>query len=64
MVIGITDSSPFLKDHIIQGDVITAVGGKTIADVLELQKVLNEVSLANCQVSVAGRQKAVVQVAD
>jgi S1-C subfamily serine protease len=64
MVIGIAESSPFLKDHIGQGDVITTVGGKSIGDVLELQKVLNEIPAAQCQVGIAGRQKAVVQAAD
>ena len=64
MVIGISESSPFLKDHIGQGDVITTVGGKPIADVMELQKVLNEIPASQCQVGVAGRQKSVVQVGD
>jgi S1-C subfamily serine protease len=60
MVIGISDTSPFLKQHIRTGDVITAVAGKAIGDVLELQRVLNEVPADKCrEVSVAGHEKVV-----
>ncbi len=57
MVIGIADSSPFTKDHINQGDVITAVSGKPITDVLDLQRILNEATPVKYELSVAGRQK-------
>jgi S1-C subfamily serine protease len=60
MVIGISDNSPFCKQNIHQGDVITAVAGRQIADVLELQRVLNEAPTGKiCQVNVCGRTKSV-----
>jgi serine protease Do len=64
MIIGISDSSPFLKEHLGQGDIITAIAGKPIADVLDLQRILNEMPAAQCQLSIAGRQKMVVQAGD
>jgi S1-C subfamily serine protease len=64
LVIGISDTSPFIKDHIGQGDVITSIAGKPVADILELQKLLNEIPAAKCLLGVAGRQKAVVNAAD
>lgn len=58
MVIGIAETSPFLKQHVRQGDVITAVAGKAIRDVLELQRVLNEAPADKCrELSVAGHER-------
>ena len=64
MVIGISEASPFVKDHIGQGDVITHVAGKPVSDILELQKIVNEIPFAQCRLAVAGKNKVVVQVAD
>jgi S1-C subfamily serine protease len=61
MVIGISENSPFAKEHIGQGDIITSVAGKAVADILQLQQILNEVPASMCsQLGVAGRQKTVV----
>ena len=60
MVIGITDSSPFCKKNIHQGDVITSVAGKHVGDVLELQRVLSEEPAAKtCQVTFSAHGKPV-----
>lgn len=60
MVIGISDGSPFLKQKIKALDIITAVGGKPVADVIELQKVINDEGDRCCkEVNVYGREKVV-----
>ena len=65
MVIGITDDSPFYKEqHIAQGDVITHVAGKPIVDILQLQKIVNEIPVAQCRLAVVPRPSTVVGVAD
>lgn len=57
IVIGIADNSPFTKDHIKQGDVITAISGKPVADVVDVQRILNEPQTAKYDLAVAGRRK-------
>jgi S1-C subfamily serine protease len=65
MVIGISDTSPFTKEHIRMGDIITAVAGKPIADVLELQRVINDQPSQKCQqLSVSGRDKTVAIISE
>ena len=59
MVLAIDPESPMVKTGIGQGAVITTVAGKTVADVLQLQRVLNETDPADCAVGVASpRQMA------
>ena len=60
MVLSISETSPFARERINQGDVITTVGGKPVCDVAELQKIINDIPTTKCDVCVAGRRKAVV----
>jgi serine protease Do len=64
MVLGITQSSPFSKEQIAEGDVITAVAGKPIPDVTALQRVLSEAPVTKCQITVHGRPDAVVTISE
>jgi serine protease Do len=64
MVIGISDNSPFLKDHIGQGDVIESIAGKPIGDIVELQKLVNVIPASECRLGVAAKPRVVVQAAD
>jgi len=62
MVLGISASSPFVKEHVAQGDVITAVAGRSVKDIAELQKIINDIPPQQCSLSVAGRTDAVVSM--
>jgi len=42
VVYAVNSRSRFVKEGVREGDVITAVGGKTISDVVELQKLVND----------------------
>jgi len=62
MVLSISDDSPFHKQKIVQGDVITTVAGKTVPDVTTLQQILSQTPADQCSLSIAGRSDAVVDV--
>jgi serine protease Do len=55
MVLGVLPDSPFAKDGIVQGAVITAIAGKTIAGITDLQSLVNELPSEACAVTLAGQ---------
>jgi len=59
MVIGIEPGSPHAKEGVVQGSVITAVAGKPVRDVTELQRVINDVPPEDWALDITGRQEVV-----
>ena len=59
MVIGIDPNSPFVKEGVTQGSVITAVAGVRINDVTDVQRVVNDVPPERIALEVAGRQEVI-----
>jgi serine protease Do len=59
MVIGIDPRSPFVKEGVAQGSVITAVAGVHVNDVTDVQRVVNDVPPERIALEVAGRQEVI-----
>lgn len=59
MVIGIEPGSPHAKDGVVQGSVITAVAGRQLRDVTDLQRVINDVPPEDWALDITGRQEVV-----
>jgi len=59
MVIGIEPGSPHAKEGVVQGSVITAVGGVPVHDVTDFQRVINDVPSERWALDVVGRQEVV-----
>ena len=60
MVLAITPDSPFISQHVAQGDIITAVAGQPVDDVTTLQKILSQLPAEQCTLSLAGKADTVV----
>jgi S1-C subfamily serine protease len=59
LVLAIADDSPFKKQGVSAGAVITAVAGRPVPSMLELQKVLNDVPAEQCTLQIAQSAAAV-----
>ena len=64
MVIGLSDSCPYVRQGIRSGDIITHVGSKPVTDIVELQQVLNDVPLDRCDITIAGKAKVVAVISE
>jgi S1-C subfamily serine protease len=62
MVIGIDAKSPMAGDGIKAGSVITAVAGKAVHDIAELQHIINDTPAPKCRIDAANPPSAVVSV--
>ena len=62
MVLGIESTSPFTKQGIAQGAVITRIAGKAVSCIADLQKILNDTPVEACQVQLANSTGAVVSI--
>ena len=62
LVIGISENSPYRKENIKPGDIITSLAGKAVNDIVELQKILNQTPIEKCTIGLAGRVKVVALV--
>jgi serine protease Do len=60
MVLGVDVNSPAVKEGIQAGAVITAIGGRQVADVVELQRIINEIPPEQWHVEIAGGSNAAV----
>jgi serine protease Do len=60
MVIGIDAKSPMNGDGIKAGSVITAVAGKLVHSISELQRIINDTPATQCRVEMANPTSAVV----
>ena len=60
MVVGIDVKSPFTKDGVVAGSVITTIAGKAIHSLPELQRVINDTPDAQCRIELAHPTNAVV----
>jgi serine protease Do len=54
MVMGIDANSPAVKEGIQSGAVITAIGGRAIASIVDVQKVINDVPPEQCRIDLLG----------
>ena len=59
MVIGIDPTSPFVKEGVGAGSVITSISGVKLSDVTDLQRVVNDVPPERIALEVAGRQELI-----
>ncbi|HYE17624.1 MAG TPA: trypsin-like peptidase domain-containing protein [Tepidisphaeraceae bacterium] len=57
VVLAVSARSKFAKDGVREGDVITAVGGQTIGDVVDLQKLVNDLPPDKRTITTAPRPK-------
>jgi S1-C subfamily serine protease len=60
MVLGVGADSPFAKDGVLQGSVITAIAGKPVAGITDLQSLLNDLPSEQCSVQLAGQDDSAV----
>ena len=59
MVIGIDPKSPFVREGVAQGSIITSIAGVRVSDVTELQRIVNDVPPEQIALEVAGRQETI-----
>jgi len=64
IVIGIDSHSPFVKQGISQGAIITSVAGMPVASVPDLQQVINDSHGEKWDLELAGARSAVVSVGE
>ena len=50
MVLGIDANSPAVKEGIATGSVITAIGGRAVASVVDVQRIINDVPPEQCRI--------------
>jgi S1-C subfamily serine protease len=60
MVLGIGPDSPFAKDGVAQGAVITAIAGKSVAGITDLQSLINELATEQCSLQLAAQDESTV----
>jgi serine protease Do len=60
MVLGVGADSPFLKDGVAQGSVITAIAGKPVAGITDLQFLLNDLPSEQCSLQLASEEDSAV----
>jgi S1-C subfamily serine protease len=60
MVLGVGADSPFVKDGVAQGNVITAIAGKPVAGITDLQSLLNDLPSEPCALQLAGQDNSAV----
>ena len=60
MVIGIDAKSPFTSEGLKAGSVITAIAGKSVHDIAELQRIINDTPDEHCKVESLNPPSAVV----
>jgi S1-C subfamily serine protease len=53
MVFGVDSTSPMAKDGLTSGSVITTIAGKPVADLLTLQRIINDTPAEQCKVTFA-----------
>ncbi len=58
MVLGVGADSPFVKDGVAQGSVITAISGKSFAGMTDLQLLLNDLPTEQYSLQIAGQDNS------
>ena len=53
MVFGIDSNSPFAKLGVHEGTIITTVAGKTVSGVIDLQSIINDTPIEQCDLGIA-----------
>jgi serine protease Do len=64
MVIAIDPQSPFIKQGAGQGSIVTCVAGKTVRDVTQLQRIINDTPPGSCGIALSHPLRQVVSVQD
>jgi S1-C subfamily serine protease len=60
IVLGIGADSPFAKDGVAQGSVITAIAGKPVAGITDLQSLINDLPTEPCSLQFAAQGDSTV----
>jgi S1-C subfamily serine protease len=60
LVVGIQDDSPLKKQGVCAGMVIKSIGGRPVATILEVQRILNDIPPERCTVETAADTTEVV----
>jgi serine protease Do len=60
VVLGIGADSPFVRDGVIQGSIITGIAGKPVVGITELQSLINDLPTEQCSLELAAQEKAAI----
>jgi serine protease Do len=63
VVLAVSEKSRYAKQGVHEGDIITAIAGKALADVIDLQQVLNDLPPTQREIKLVSRKGAVVSAA-
>jgi serine protease Do len=64
VVLAVAEKSRYARQGLHEGDVITAIAGKSLADVTDLQQVLNDLPPTQREIKLASRKNVVASVHD
>ncbi|HZL34324.1 MAG TPA: trypsin-like peptidase domain-containing protein [Tepidisphaeraceae bacterium] len=64
MVVAIDPQSPFIKEGVAQGSIITTIAGKAVSDVLQLQRILNDTAPNACKIQLNKPRSAMVSIGE
>jgi serine protease Do len=64
VVLAVSEKSRYAKQGVHEGDIITAIAGKALADVIDLQQALNDLPPTQRELKLATRKSAVASVHD
>jgi serine protease Do len=64
VVLAVSETSRYIKQGVHEGDIITAIAGKALADVIDLQQVLNDLPPTQRELKLISRKSAVASAHD
>ena len=64
VVLAVSEKSRYARQGVHEGDIITAIAGKALADVIDLQQILNDLPPTQREIKLATRKSAVASVHD
>lgn len=64
VVLAVSEKSRYAKQGVHEGDVITAIAGKALSDVIDLQQILNDLPPTQREIKLAPRKNVVASIHD
>lgn len=64
VVLAVSEKSRYAKQGVHEGDIITAIAGKALSDVIDLQQILNDLPATQREIKLAPRKSAVASIHD
>jgi serine protease Do len=64
VVLAVSEKSRYARQGVHEGDVITAIAGKALTDVIDLQQILNDLPPSQREIKLAPRKSAVASLHD